>query len=62
MKSSVFADDEVLTATILDRLLHHGTVINIRGRSCQLHDKLQAGTIAVSPVSEGAISTEKRGQ
>jgi DNA replication protein DnaC len=42
--ASVFAGDEVLAAAILDRLLHHGTVINIRGRSYRLRDKLRAGT------------------
>jgi len=42
--ASVFAGDEVLTAAILDRLLHHGMVVNIRGRSYRLRDKLQAGT------------------
>lgn len=31
--ASVFAGDEVLTAAILDRLLRHGTVSNIRGKS-----------------------------
>lgn len=56
--ASVFAGDEVLTAAILDRLLHHGTVINIRGRSYRLRDKLQAGTVAVPPVSESTM--EKR--
>jgi DNA replication protein DnaC len=44
--SGVFGGDEVLTAAILDRLLHHGTVINIRGRSYRLREKLQAGTIS----------------
>ncbi len=47
--ASVFAEDEVLTAAILDRLLHHGTVINIRGRSYRLRDKLQAGTVITTP-------------
>lgn len=45
--ASVFAGDEVLTAAILDRLLHHGTVVNIRGRSYRLRDKVQAGTVTV---------------
>jgi len=44
--AGVFAGDEVLTAAILDRLLHHSTVINIRGRSYRLQDKLRAGTIS----------------
>jgi DNA replication protein DnaC len=47
--ASVFAGDEVLTAAILDRLLHHGTVINIRGKSYRLRDKIQAGTVAAAP-------------
>lgn len=47
--ASVFAGDEVLTAAILDRLLHHGTVVNIRGRSYRLRDKMQAGTVATPP-------------
>jgi DNA replication protein DnaC len=47
--ASVFAGDEVLTAAISDRLLHHGTVINIRGRSYRLRDKLQASTAVASP-------------
>jgi DNA replication protein DnaC len=62
--ASVFAGDEVLTAAILDRLLHHGTVINIRGRSYRLRDKLQAGTVVAPPTPppnpERTISTEKR--
>jgi DNA replication protein DnaC len=41
--AQVFAGDEVLTAAILDRLLHHGSIVNIRGRSFRLKDKLQAG-------------------
>lgn len=49
--ASVFAGDEVVTAAILDRLLHHGTVINIRGKSYRLRDKLQAGTVIAPPVS-----------
>jgi len=46
--ASVFAGDEVLTAAILDRLLHHSTVINIRGRSYRLREKLQSGTLSSS--------------
>jgi len=49
--ASVFAGDEVVTAAILDRLLHHGTVINIRGKSFRLRDKLQAGTVIAPPIS-----------
>ncbi len=42
---SVFAGDEVLTAAILDRLLHHGQIVNIRGRSYRLREKALAGTL-----------------
>lgn len=56
--ASVFAGDEVLTAAILDRLLHHSTVINIRGRSYRLRDKLQAGLAGV-PVSTGPAMTDE---
>jgi DNA replication protein DnaC len=45
--ASIFAGDEVLTAAILDRLLHHGAVVNIRGKSYRLKDKLQSGTTGV---------------
>ena len=36
----VFSDN-VLANAILDRLLHHSTVINIRGNSYRIKDKLQ---------------------
>lgn len=58
--ASVFAGDEVLTAAILDRLLHHATVINIRGRSYRLREKLQAGT-APTTISLEAVSGERKG-
>lgn len=35
--------DQVLAATILDRLLHHSTTNNIRGESYRLKDKHKAG-------------------
>jgi DNA replication protein DnaC len=54
--ASVFAGDEVLTAAILDRLLHHGTVVNIRGRSYRLRDKLQAGTTTIPVPASSAHS------
>lgn len=47
--ASVFAGDEVVTAAILDRLLHHGSVINIRGRSYRLRDKMNAGVVVTAP-------------
>jgi len=57
--ASVFAGDEVLTAAILDRLLHHGSVVNIRGRSYRLKDKLQSGTAGIGPQTEHKEKTTK---
>ena len=42
----VFGDDLLATA-ILDRLLHHSHVLNIRGESYRLREKKQAGLIGV---------------
>lgn len=44
----MFADPVVATA-ILDRLLHHSHVLNIRGESYRLREKKQAGLFAASP-------------
>lgn len=35
--------DNIITAAILDRLLHHSTTINIKGESYRLKDKRRAG-------------------
>src|SRR5512146_894738 len=35
---TVFADDEILTTAILDRLLHHVQVLHIDGRSYRLRE------------------------
>lgn len=40
----IFGDTVIATA-ILDRLLHHSTVINIKGESYRLKEKLRAGLI-----------------
>lgn len=39
------AGDAALTAAILDRLLHHSTILNIKGDSYRLKDKQKAGFI-----------------
>lgn len=39
----VFAGDPVIASAILDRLLHHSHVINIRGESYRLKEKREAG-------------------
>src|SRR5690606_22913009 len=41
----LLAGDEVLATAILDRLLHHSQVINIKGRSYRLRDIEQAMTL-----------------
>ena len=40
----LFAGDEVLATAILDRLLHHSHVLNIKGRSYRLRDLGRAVT------------------
>jgi DNA replication protein DnaC len=41
-----FADEAVLTAAMLDRILHHATVVQITGESYRLKDKRRAGILA----------------
>jgi DNA replication protein DnaC len=41
-----FAGETVLTAAMLDRLLHHATVVPISGESYRLKDKRRAGVTA----------------
>ena len=40
---SAFAGDSVLTAAMLDRVLHHATIVSINGESFRLKDKRKAG-------------------
>ena len=49
-----FAGDAVLTAAMLDRVLHHATVVTIQGESYRLKDKRRAGLIARPTTREGA--------
>jgi DNA replication protein DnaC len=44
--SGAFADDQTLTAAILDRLLHHAHIVQITGESYRLKDKRKAGQAA----------------
>ena len=41
-----FAGKAVLTAAMLDHLLHHATVVQISGESYRLKDKPRAGVMA----------------
>lgn len=43
--STAFADDQTLTAALLDRLLHHAHIIQISGNSYRLKGKKAAGII-----------------
>jgi DNA replication protein DnaC len=47
-----FAGDTTLTAALLDRLLHHAHVIQIKGDSYRLKDKRKAGIIQARPTAE----------
>lgn len=41
--ATAFADDQTLTAAMLDRLLHHAHIVQISGESYRLKDKKKAG-------------------
>lgn len=41
--------DSVLASAILDRLLHHSYIVNIRGQSYRLKDKMKAGVYSSPP-------------
>uniref|UniRef100_UPI00237F3784 ATP-binding protein n=1 Tax=Escherichia coli TaxID=562 RepID=UPI00237F3784 len=41
-----FAGDEALTSAMLDRILHHSHVVQIKGESYRLRQKRKAGVIA----------------
>lgn len=44
--ATAFADDQTLTAAMLDRLLHHAHIVQISGESYRLKDKRKAGQTA----------------
>jgi DNA replication protein DnaC len=48
--------DEVLASALLDRLLHHSTVINIKGESYRLKEKKKTGTFFTSEEAENKNS------
>jgi DNA replication protein DnaC len=47
----IFGDNIIATA-ILDRLLHHSIVVNIKGESYRLKEKLKSGLLKKSPDDE----------
>lgn len=52
--------DPVIATAILDRLLHHSHVINIRGESYRLREKKRAGLFAAPPHREVMATEEDR--
>lgn len=52
-----FAGDPVLTAAMLDRLLHHSTVVTIQGESYRLKDKRRAGLLKPLAVENSVPSS-----
>jgi DNA replication protein DnaC len=49
--STAFADDQTLTAALLDRLLHHAHIVQISGNSYRLKGKRTAGVIPAAEVT-----------
>jgi DNA replication protein DnaC len=49
-----FAGEAVLTAAMLDRVLHHASVVTITGESDRVEDKLRAGLVA-RPAREASV-------
>ena len=47
--------DTVIATALLDRLLHHAHVINIRGQTYRLKDRLKAGIRTVPPADIPAV-------
>lgn len=50
-------EDQVIATAILDRLLHHSTIVNIKGESYRLKEKRKAGLLTRS---ERYTQTEER--
>jgi DNA replication protein DnaC len=50
--------DSVIAAAILDRLLHHSHVVNIRGESFRLREKKRAGVFGGLPVRPETLLQE----
>ena len=44
--------DSVIASAVLDRLLHHSHVLNIRGESYRLREKRQAGAIPLASTTQ----------
>ena len=55
-----FAGDAVLTAAMLDRILHHAAVVQISGESYRLKDKRRAVSASPIPYASGLDVFRKR--
>ncbi|HFD12010.1 MAG TPA: transposase, partial [Crenotrichaceae bacterium] len=44
----IFADDTALTSALLDRVLHHSHILQIKGDSYRIKEKKQAGLMEQS--------------
>ncbi|WP_461366987.1 ATP-binding protein, partial [Candidatus Darwinibacter acetoxidans] len=53
--------DPVLATAVLDRLLHHSHVVNIRGNSYRLKEKLKTGIYSTPGAQVGQNYTGARG-
>ena len=51
--------DAVIATAILDRLLHHSHVINIRGESYRLREKRRAGLFGGQPLHQEVRAREQ---
>ena len=49
MSGGELLGDSVIASAVLDRLLHHSHVLNIRGESYRLREKRQAGLFPSQP-------------
>lgn len=49
--ASTFADDQTLTAAMLDRLLHHAHIVQISGESYRLKEKRKSGVTPKTPAN-----------
>lgn len=52
--------DPVIATAILDRLLHHSHVLNIRGESYRLREKKRAGIFGIPQPSTEGVRAEKQ--
>ncbi len=55
-------NDTVIATAILDRLLHHAHIINIRGESYRLKDRLKGGVRIVPPADIPVLDNPAQGE